>query len=63
MDFGVTDKLLVRYSALVTYKKKEFERNGVVHQLIVHFKKTYNSGEKYCKTSSLNVVQQWNDSG
>jgi hypothetical protein len=41
-DFGVTDQLLIRFSAFVRYWKKG-EYNETVHQLLVDFKKAYDS--------------------
>jgi hypothetical protein len=42
VDFDVTDQLLIRFSALVEYRKRR-DYNETVHQLIVDFTKAYDS--------------------
>jgi len=42
VDFNITDQLLIKYSALVIYWRKN-EYNGTVHQVFVDFEKTYDS--------------------
>jgi hypothetical protein len=43
VDFDITGKLLIRYSAFVTQMEKEWEYNATVHILFRDIKKTYNS--------------------
>jgi hypothetical protein len=43
MDFDIIHQLLIRYSAFVSYWRKKWEYNGIVHQLFIDFKKAYNS--------------------
>jgi hypothetical protein len=41
MDFDVTDRLLIRYSAFVM--EMNWEYNGTVLQLLINFMKVYGS--------------------
>jgi hypothetical protein len=43
VGFGVTDQLLIRFSALVRYWKKKWEYIETEHQLFIYFKKAYDS--------------------
>jgi len=45
VDFDVIDQLLIKYSEFVRYWRK-WECNGTVHQLLIYFKKTYDSVRK-----------------
>jgi hypothetical protein len=41
VGFNVTYQLLIRLFAFIRYGEKNFEYNGTVHQLFIHFKKAY----------------------
>jgi hypothetical protein len=43
VDFEVTDQLLIRVSAFVRYWRKKWDYNKRAHQLLLEFKKVYNS--------------------
>jgi hypothetical protein len=43
MSFDVTDQLLIRFSAFVRYWRKKWEYNETVQQLVIDFKKEYDS--------------------
>jgi antirestriction protein ArdC len=47
-DFHVTDKLLIRYCAVVRDSgKKKCYYSGTVHHIFIDYEKAYVSGEKY----------------
>jgi hypothetical protein len=43
MDFGVTDKQLIKISYIWQILEKKWKYNGTIHQLFIDFKKAYNS--------------------
>ena len=43
MGFDVTGQLLIIYSAFVKYLSKKWEYSDLVHQILVNFKKAYDS--------------------
>jgi hypothetical protein len=53
-DFDIIDQLLIIYSAFVRYWIEKWEYNGRVHPL------AHDSGETYCATFTLNLVDLYN---
>jgi len=43
VDFNITGRLLIKYSAFIKYCRKKWEYNEAVHQLFIDFKKAYDS--------------------
>jgi hypothetical protein len=43
VGIDITDELLIRFSAFVRYWRKKWEYNKTVQQLLVYFKKAFNS--------------------
>jgi hypothetical protein len=43
VDFDITDQLLIGFSAFVRYGGKKWEYSEMVHQLLMNFKKAYDS--------------------
>jgi hypothetical protein len=43
VGFHITDQLLIRLSAFITYWRKKWEYNETVQQLFIDFKKAYDS--------------------
>jgi hypothetical protein len=43
VGFDVTGQLLIIYSAFVKYLSKKWEYSDVLHQILVNFKKAYDS--------------------
>ena len=43
MDFDATSQLLIIYFVFIKYLRKKWEYNEMVHQLIIEFKKGYDS--------------------
>jgi hypothetical protein len=43
VGFDVTDQLVIRYFAFVTYKRKKWEYNEAVYQHFIDFKKAYDT--------------------
>jgi len=56
VGFDVIDQLLIRYPVFLRYWRKSGRLMGQYVSYFIDFEKAYDSGEKYCKIFSLNLV-------